>query len=133
MCASTCGARRVELPAGRNKTVSATCIVAREYGAPADVKPIEWRLLTNRVAAAADADAVSELIDWYRARWEMHGQAVSWPEKAMANRALRRSGKDCAMSVLRLIPSKRCVKLACYRVVYNEVGYKGFPTYSRCF
>lgn len=62
-------ARRVDLPAGKNKTVSATCIVAREYGALAGVKPIEWRLLTNR--AATDAAAVSELIDWYRARWEI--------------------------------------------------------------
>jgi hypothetical protein len=60
---------RVELPAGKNKTVSATCIVAREYGAPDSVKPIEWRLLTNRMAT--DAPAVSELIDWYRARWEI--------------------------------------------------------------
>jgi len=62
-------ARRVELRAGKNKTVSATCIVAREYGTPAGVKPIEWRLLTNRIAT--DAAAVSELIDWYRARWEI--------------------------------------------------------------
>ena len=62
-------ARRVELPAGKNKTVSATCVVAREYDAPPGVKPIEWRLLTNR--DAADAAAVSELIDWYRARWEI--------------------------------------------------------------
>ncbi|MEO7496433.1 MAG: IS4 family transposase [Massilia sp.] len=62
-------ARRVELPAGKNKTVGATCIVAREIDAPAGVKPIEWRLLTNRVAT--HAAAVSELIDWYRARWEI--------------------------------------------------------------
>ena len=62
-------ARRVELRAGKNRTVSATCIVAREYDAPDGVKPIEWRLLTNRVAT--DAAAVSELIDWYRARWEI--------------------------------------------------------------
>ena len=62
-------ARRVELPAGRGKSVSATCIVAREYDAPAGVKPIEWRLLTNRGADTA-AD-VAELIDWYRARWEI--------------------------------------------------------------
>ena len=62
-------ARRVELPAGRGKSVSATCIVAREYDAPAGVKPIEWRLLTNRRADTA-AD-VAELIDWYRARWEI--------------------------------------------------------------
>ena len=43
--------------------------MACEYDAPPGVKPIEWRLLTNR--DAADAAAVSELIDWYRARWEI--------------------------------------------------------------
>jgi hypothetical protein len=62
-------ARRIELPAGKGKTVSATCIVAREYDAPAGVKPIEWRLLSNREAATTEA--VVELIDWYRARWEI--------------------------------------------------------------
>ena len=62
-------ARRVELRAGKDKTVSATCIVAREYDVPAGVKPVEWRLLTNRVAD--DAAAISELIDWYRVRWEI--------------------------------------------------------------
>ncbi|CAN7402427.1 IS4 family transposase [Pseudoduganella sp. LjRoot289] len=62
-------ARRVELKAGKGKTVQATCIVAREYGALAGTKAIEWRLLTNRVATTAAE--VAELIDWYRARWEI--------------------------------------------------------------
>ena len=62
-------ARRVDLPAGKAGTVLATCIVAREIGVPAGTKPIEWRLLTNRAAPTA-ADVV-ELIDWYRARWEI--------------------------------------------------------------
>ena len=62
-------ARRIELNAGKGQVVTVTCIVAREHGAPAGVKPIEWRLLTNRIATSA-AD-VSELIDWYRARWEI--------------------------------------------------------------
>jgi hypothetical protein len=61
-------ARRVELNAGKGKAVLATCIVAREYGAPAGIKPVEWRLLTNRIATSAAE--VAELIDWYRARWE---------------------------------------------------------------
>ena len=60
---------RVELPAGKGKTVAATCIIAREFNAPAGIKPIEWRLLTNRLAANLD-DAI-ELIAWYRARWEI--------------------------------------------------------------
>lgn len=62
-------ARRVELPAGKGKTVSATCIIAREIDAPADVKPIEWRLLTNRDAKTVEV--VVELINWYRCRWEI--------------------------------------------------------------
>ena len=33
------------------------------------MKPIEWRLLTNRTAETLEA--VAELIDWYRARWEI--------------------------------------------------------------
>ena len=61
--------QRVDLPAGKGKTVAATSIVAREFDAPAGVKPIEWRLLTNRSAASLD-DTI-ELIDWYRARWEI--------------------------------------------------------------
>ncbi|WP_431798473.1 IS4 family transposase (plasmid) [Cupriavidus metallidurans] len=60
-------AQRVMLP-GR-KGVSLTCLVAEERGAPAGVKPVVWRLLTNR--DAQDLDAVIELIDWYRARWEI--------------------------------------------------------------
>ncbi len=46
-----------------------TCVEAREIDVPAGVKPVVWRLLTNR--DAQDADAVVELVDWYRARWEV--------------------------------------------------------------
>ena len=62
-------ARRVELNAGKGTTLTVTCIIARENGAPPGVKPIEWRLLTNR--AATSVAEVAELIDWYRARWEI--------------------------------------------------------------
>jgi hypothetical protein len=61
--------QRVELPAGKGKSVAATCLVAREFDAPPGVKPIEWRLLTNRVASTLDE--ATELINWYRARWEI--------------------------------------------------------------
>ncbi|QRQ83739.1 IS4 family transposase [Cupriavidus oxalaticus] len=60
-------AQRVRLP-GKNG-LALTCLVAQECGAPAGVKPVVWRLLTNR--EAQDLDAVIELIDWYRARWEI--------------------------------------------------------------
>ena len=59
----------VELKADKGTTLTVTCIIAREHGAPPGVKPIEWRLLTNRGATSV-AD-VTELIDWYRARWEI--------------------------------------------------------------
>jgi hypothetical protein len=61
--------QRVGLPDGRRGTVEVTCPIAREIGAPPGVKPIEWRLLTNRTATTLDA--VVEPIDWYRARWDI--------------------------------------------------------------
>lgn len=61
--------QRVELPAGKGRSLAVTCLVAREVGAPVGIKPIEWRLLTNR--AATTLDEAIELIDWYRARWEI--------------------------------------------------------------
>jgi hypothetical protein len=60
-------ASRIQLPGKRQ--LSVTCVVAREIDAPAGVKPVVWRLVTNRLAP--DRDAVIELIDWYRARWEI--------------------------------------------------------------
>lgn len=62
-------ARRVELNAGKGEVVTVTCVIARELDAPPGVKPIEWRLLTNR--SANSVAEVAELIDWYRARWEI--------------------------------------------------------------
>lgn len=62
-------ARRLTLPDGQGNMLTVTCVIATEVDAPAGVKPIEWRLLTNR--AANRLEAVVELIDWYRARWEI--------------------------------------------------------------
>ncbi|MBB1632663.1 IS4 family transposase [Cupriavidus sp. UME77] len=59
-------AQRVKLP---GQAGSVTCVVAHETGAPAGVTPVVWRLLTNR--EAQNTDAIVELIDWYRARWEI--------------------------------------------------------------
>lgn len=62
-------ARRVELTGGAGEPLIVTSIVALEVGAPAGAKPVQWRLLTNRHADTSDA--VVELINWYRARWEI--------------------------------------------------------------
>lgn len=59
---------RVTLPAQRGRpALAVTAILAREEHPPAGAKPIEWRLLTNRVAETLEQ--VVELIDWYRRRW----------------------------------------------------------------
>lgn len=62
-------ARVVDLPHGKHQTIRATCIVAKETHPPTGSKPVEWRLLTNRTVDTLEA--VAELIDWYRARWEI--------------------------------------------------------------
>jgi hypothetical protein len=58
-------AERIELAAG----LEVTCVVARELDPPPGVKALEWRLLSNR--RVADFAGASELIDWYRSRWEI--------------------------------------------------------------
>lgn len=62
-------AKRVTVVDGQGGRVEVNCLVAREEGAPEGVKPVEWRLLTNRPIDTFEA--ASELIDWYRARWEI--------------------------------------------------------------
>ena len=60
---------RVTLKDGANGQVQVTCVVAAEIDAPAGVKPVLWRLLTNRQASTLEQACA--LIDWYRARWEI--------------------------------------------------------------
>ena len=62
-------AQRVTLPDRLGGHLDVTCLIACEVNAPAGAKPVVWRLLTNRTAATLDAAV--ELIDWYRARWEI--------------------------------------------------------------
>ena len=64
-------AKRMRLDHGKQAegAIEMTCVVATEIDAPPGVKPVCWRLLTNRVASTAEQ--VIELIEWYRARWEI--------------------------------------------------------------
>ena len=57
----------VRLPG--NQTTTLTVVQAMEHDAPQGVKPVCWRLLTNR--SIDDLVQASELIDWYRCRWEV--------------------------------------------------------------
>ena len=54
-------AKRTAVPDGRGGRVEVSCLVAREEGAPEGVKPVEWRLLTNRPIGTFEAAV--ELID----------------------------------------------------------------------
>lgn len=59
---------RVSLTDGPTPVVM-SCVVATEIGAPPGEKPLCWRLLTNREISGIEQ--ARELIDWYRARWEI--------------------------------------------------------------
>ena len=54
---------------GRGGQLETTCVIAQEIAAPSGVKPIVWRLLTNRRVETLEEAA--ELIDWSRARWDI--------------------------------------------------------------
>jgi len=64
-------AKRMRLDHGKHAdgAVEMTCLVASEVDAPAGVKPVCWRLLTNREVSTSAQ--IIELIEWYRARWEI--------------------------------------------------------------
>lgn len=62
-------ARRVTLTDGHGGEVPVTCLEAAEINTPEGCKPVIWRLLSNREAGTLEAAV--ELIDWYRARWEI--------------------------------------------------------------
>jgi len=61
--------QRVQLSDRAKGVIEVSCLIASEVNAPQGVKPVVWRLLTNR--AATSLEQASELIDWYRSRWEI--------------------------------------------------------------
>jgi hypothetical protein len=60
---------RVSMGDGRRGQIEVTCLIASEINPSPGAKPVVWRLLTNRMASTLQA--ACELIDWYRARWEI--------------------------------------------------------------
>ena len=130
MQSSPLGRIRFELPAGRGRKartveqelraqrlrlddrqgghVEVTCLIASEVGAPAGVKPVVWRLLTNREVPTLEAAA--ELIDWYRARWEIELLFLTLKE-------------GCRVEALQLSSIERIERaLALYLVVSWRIG-----------
>lgn len=61
--------KRVSVDQGAHGSIEMSCLVASEVGAPAGEKPVCWRLLSNRCATTLEQ--ARELIEWYRARWEI--------------------------------------------------------------
>lgn len=59
----------ISLPDVQGGRMPITCLIAKEIDAPDGVKPVEWRLLTNRKAETLES--IVALIDWYRCRWEI--------------------------------------------------------------
>lgn len=57
--------QRVALKGG----IQVSCLIASEVDAPKGARPVVWRLLTNRPAHSLQE--ACQLIDWYRARWEI--------------------------------------------------------------
>jgi hypothetical protein len=55
-------------PKGKDP-MALTLVQAKEVNPPVGQSPVVWRLITNRHVSTA-AQAI-ELIDWYRARWEI--------------------------------------------------------------
>lgn len=61
--------QRVTVSDKKGEAVEATCVIAREQNPPQGMKPVEWRLLSNR--SVGDLKQAAELINWYRSRWEI--------------------------------------------------------------
>lgn len=59
----------IELADGSGGRLSVHCVLAQEIDPPAGVKPVVWRLLSNRPIHTLEQ--ATELVDWYRARWEI--------------------------------------------------------------
>jgi hypothetical protein len=49
--------------------IEMTCVIASEVNVPVGAKPVIWRLLSNR--AVETLEQAAELVEWYRARWEI--------------------------------------------------------------
>jgi len=62
-------ARCLEFDDTAGGTLPVWCVLAEEIGVPAGSRPVVWRLLSSRPVHTLE-DAI-QLIDWYRARWEI--------------------------------------------------------------
>ena len=60
---------RCTLPSKGKEGIEVTLVQAKEVNPPEGMKPLVWRLLSNRQVTTAEQ--AHELINWYRSRWEI--------------------------------------------------------------
>lgn len=100
--------QRVRLSDRQGGQVEVTCLIAAEINTPAGTKPVVWRLLSNR--AVPTLEAAVELVDWYRARWEVELLFFTLKE-------------GCRVEALQLSTMQRIERaLAVYLVVAWRIG-----------
>jgi len=100
--------QRVRLSDRQGGQLEVTCLIAAEVDAPAGVKPVVWRLLTNREVPTLEAAV--ELVEWYRARWEVELLFLTLKE-------------GCRIEALQLASVERIERaLAVYLVVAWRIG-----------
>ena len=101
-------AQRLRLADRQGGHVEVTCLIASEVGAPAGAKPVVWRLLSNREVPTLEAAV--ELVDWYRARWEVEVLFLTLKE-------------GCRVETLQLSSIERIERaLALYLVIAWRIG-----------
>ena len=89
--------QRLSLKDQGKADIEVTCLIASEVNAPQGTKPVLWRLLTNRQASTLEQ--ATQLIDWYRARWEIELFFLILKEGCRVER-LQLSDKDRLESAL---------------------------------
>ena len=78
---------QVQISDGAGGQLSVTCLLAEEINPPTGATPVVWRLLSNRTVNTLE-EAV-ELVDWYRARWEIEIFFLILKEGCRINRLMR--------------------------------------------
>src|SRR5574344_1550372 len=98
--------RRVVVKDSRQGRIEVSCLIATEIDPPPGVQPVVWRLLSNRQAVTLEQ--ACELIDWYRARWEIEllFETEEWHAAFILNKKKPPKEVPQLNTVLRLIAQR---------------------------
>ncbi len=95
--------QRLGIPDRGGGELAVTALMASEIDPPPGVTPITWRLLSNREATSLEA--ARELIEWYRARWEIELLFLVLKEgcRVEALQLASRERLECALALYLII------------------------------